>query len=251
MNDGEFDRAEFDGAEFDRALIGAAFALAGEKGWAAVTVPEAARRAELSLAKARERFPNRTLVLLKFGRIADQAALADPPKEGSVRDRLFYLLMQRIDVFQAHREGVLALLRALPSQPDTGLVLACATRRSMAWLLEAAGVSSRGMRGMVRVKGLVAIWLWTVRAWQSDETADLSGTMSALDSALRRAERFAGWMGGGIAAAEPTSEPAEAGGDEILAGEPPAPESPPPPMPPSVPPPPPMPPTSLPPEPLA
>ena len=239
-----------DDAEFDRALIAAAFALAGEGGWRRVTPAEAARRADLPLARARERFPGRPAILLRFGRMADQAALGDPPREGTVRDRLFYLLMQRLDVMQSHREGVLALLRALPSDPATAVLLGCATRRSMRWLLEAAGVSARGVRGQIRVKGLVGVWLWAMRAWQGDETADLSATMSAVDTALQRVERVAGWLGGGPRAT-PTA------GDEIPPGEPPVPEPPSPELPPPTVPPvapisPPMPPAMpLPPEPLS
>ncbi len=41
-------------AEFDKALLRAAFALAGAAGWDAVTVAEAARSANLDLARARE-----------------------------------------------------------------------------------------------------------------------------------------------------------------------------------------------------
>ncbi len=239
-----------DDAEFDKSLIAAAFALASERGWQRVNVAEAATRAGVSLARARERFPGRAAILLRFGRLADQAALVEPPREGTVRDRLFYLLMQRIDTLQTHREGLLALLQALPREPEMAMLLACATRRSMRWMLQAAGVATHGLRGELRVKGLVGVWLWGVRAWHSDATADMSHTMAALDSALGRVERLAGWFGG---AAPPTPPSA---GDEIPPGEPPSPESPSPPVaaePPEGPQtPPPMPPTMpLPPEPLA
>ena len=79
--------------------------------------------------------------------------------------------MRRIDAHQAHRPGVLALLRALPAEPPIALMLALATRRSMRWMLQAAGVlPTSGVRGELRVKGLVAVWLWTIRAWRSDES---------------------------------------------------------------------------------
>lgn len=195
-----------DDAEFDRALIAAAFQAAAEKGWRSVSVAAAARAAGLPLARARERFPGRVAVLLRFGRLADQAALAEVPSEGPVRDRLFGLLMRRIDALQVHRSGVLALLRALPSEPPIALLLALATRRSMRWMAEAAGVSTRGIHGELRVKGLLAVWLWTIRAWRSDDTEDLSGTMAALDTALRRAESAAEWLGGRARPAEPPPE---------------------------------------------
>ncbi len=220
-------------ADFDKALIGAAFTLAGERGWGDVSVALAARRAGLSLARARERFPGRGAILLRFGRMADQTALADPPAEGTVRDRLFYLLMQRIDVLQTHRAGVLALMRRLPFDPGTTLLLDCATRRSMAWFLEAAGVSTAGLRGDLRVRGLVGVWVWAIRAWRADETDDMSATMSAVDEALRRAERLVSWIGGGarVAAPTPPSEVPDVPPEAGLADEPPAPESPPPPFP--------------------
>ena len=65
----------------------------------------------------------------------------------------------------------------------------------MRWMLEAAGIPTRGVRGELRVKGLVAVWLWTIRAWRADDSEDLSATMAALDAALRRAEQAAEWLG--------------------------------------------------------
>ncbi len=180
------------------ALIASAFHLAAERGWAQVSVAAAARAAELPLDRARERFPARPMVLLRFGRMADQMALAGAPAEGPVRDRLFDLLMRRFDALQAQRAGVLALLRTLPADPPTALLLALATRRSMRWMLEAADVNTRGVRGELRVRGLMGVWLWTVRTWERDDSADLSTTMAALDTALQRAERAAGWLGGGM-----------------------------------------------------
>jgi hypothetical protein len=74
-------------------------------------------------------------------------------------------------------------------------------------MLEAAGVSIAGVRGDLRVRGLVAVWLWTVRAWHADETEDLAPTMAALDAALRRAERAAEWLGHRSRATEAPGEP--------------------------------------------
>ncbi len=181
---------------FDTALITAAFRLAGESGWRKLNVPDAARAAGLSLAEARGRFPSRGSILLRFGVLADQAALLDAPSEGPVRDRLFDLLMRRFDALQAHRSGIKALLRALPTDPAAALLLACASKRSMRWMLQAAGVSATGPRGELQVRGLFAVWLWGVRAWDKDESEDLSGTMAAVDTALQRAEQAASWLHG-------------------------------------------------------
>ncbi len=206
--------------EFDSALVAAAFRIAADDGWPRVSVPAACRSAGLSLAEARARFPGRTAILLRFGRLADQAALADAPAEGPVRDRLFDLLMRRFDALNAHRDGIKALLRALPGDPPTALMLACATRNSMRWMLQAAGASATGLRGELQVKGLVAVWLWGLRAWEKDETDDLSHTMAAVDTALGRAERMASWMCGSRASAPPPP-PVSAGAGELDPSDPP------------------------------
>ncbi|MCW3476022.1 TetR family transcriptional regulator [Limobrevibacterium gyesilva] len=183
-----------DDTEFDRALIAAAFEVAAQRGWHRMRVADAARHAALPLDRARARFPGRGVVLIRFGRLADQNALAGVIAEGPVRDRLFDILMRRIDVLQAHRPGVLALLQALPCDPPLALMLAAANLCSMGWMLDGAGIPATGPRGRLRTKGLLGVWLWTVRAWRHDESLDLAATMAALDHALARAEHAESWL---------------------------------------------------------
>jgi hypothetical protein len=183
-----------DDPEFDRALTTAAFSQIAGIGWRQLDLAGAARAAGLDVARTRARFPGRCALLLRFGRLADQAALAGVQIEGPVRDRLFDMLMRRIDALQAHRAGVIALLRALPSDPPAALLLGAASLRSMAWMLRGAGASATPPLGLLRAKALLAVWLWTVRAWQRDTSEDLSATMAALDQALSRAERAESWL---------------------------------------------------------
>ncbi len=204
-------------SDFDSELIAAALTIAGEKGWTHVSAAAAARAAGLPLTTARVRFPTRYRILLRLGELADQAVLTDAPQEGTVRDRLFDLLMRRYDAFQAYRPGIVAIMRALPCDPPTALLLTCATRRSMRWLLNAAGVETFGLLGELKVRGLMGVWLWGLRAWEKDDSEDLTATMAAVDTALARAERAAVWLG------EPRpkpSETAEETGDDAETGVP-------------------------------
>jgi ubiquinone biosynthesis protein COQ9 len=182
-------------SEFDAALVTAVLAQAGERGWRTVSVVEAARHAGLDLGRARQRFPSKLVALIRFGTIADQAALSGATIAGPVKDRLFDMIMRRFDVLQAHRAGVLAVLDAAALDPALGLFLGRLSARSMAWMLEGAGVSAAGLRGQLRAKGLLAVWLWAVRAWREDESVDLSATMTATDTALDRAGQVARYIG--------------------------------------------------------
>jgi hypothetical protein len=198
-----------DNREFDAALIASALSLAAESGWSAVSVVAAANAVGLPLDRARRRFPCRGAVLMRLVSLVDQTALASPLSGGTPRERLFELLMRRIDFLQRHRAGVLAVMRALPTHPAATAALGLASLGSMGWMLEAAGLSARGLRGRLRKRGLLGIWLWTLRAWRHDESEDLATVMATLDQALARAEQLAGWLGGqrgGPAAAEAAEE---------------------------------------------
>lgn len=181
-------------AEFDAALVTAALTIAGNEGWLRTTVPAAAQAAGLPLPQARGRFRGRLSILQRFSQMVDQAALTGVVADGSIRDRLFDLLMRRFDALQANRLGVLAILRALPRTPETALLLACETRNSMRWMLQTAGVTTDGLRGALRIRGLMVVWLYAMRAWERDESADLSTTMAAVDTALQRAEATVKWL---------------------------------------------------------
>lgn len=174
-------------SEFDAAVVAAVFAQAGERGWHRVSIVEAVRAAGLDLARARARFPAKLFVLLRFGSLADQAALTGSVTEGPVKDRLFDMIMRRFDVLQAHRAGVRAVFDAAKFDPPLALILARLNTSSMSWLLEGAGISASGLRGLLRTKGLLGVWLYGMRAWAEDESADLAHTMTAVDKALDRA----------------------------------------------------------------
>lgn len=186
-----------DDRAFDETVLASAFTEIAARGWAAFRLADAARAAGLPLARVRERFPTRDTVLLKLGQFADEAALADAEAGelaggpiSTARERLFDMIMRRLDVLQQHRDGVVALLDALPVAPRTVLLLGVATEASIRWLGEAAGLSFDGFRGAFRLPGLVGVWLASVQAWRRDETADLASTMAALDRALDRLARF-------------------------------------------------------------
>ena len=201
-----------DDSDLDRALLGGLFEQAALQGWPNASVASAARDAGLPLDRVRARFPSKGAALLRFGLLADQAALGSGTPDETPRERLFDMVMRRYDSLQQHRDGVLALLRVLPGDPGTSALLYTATLRSMAWLLDAAGVPTGGLAGQLRIHGLLAIWLRGLRAWQDDDTGDLSATMAVVDKSLDQALRAEGWLPFGSGSAAEAAEVFEAEG---------------------------------------
>jgi AcrR family transcriptional regulator len=175
-----------------RHVIEATLKLAAEKGWRDLALADIAAASGLSLAELYALFPSRQAILDSYSRAIDAEVLAEAEApEGSARDRLFDVLMRRLDKLEPHKA---ALERISEDTLRDPLAAACSLvrlRRSMAAMLEAAGISAGGLRGTLRSKGLSAVFLAALRAWFRDDTADKSKTMATLDRALGRAERFA------------------------------------------------------------
>ena len=172
-------------------IIEAALALAARRGWKAVALRDVAAEAGLPLSTVHRRTPSREAILEALIARVDQTVLAGPKPDqaGGARDRLFEVLMRRLDALAPHKAGVRAIVHDLAANPLAALRFAPRMAGSMAWMLEAAGVDSGGWRGRLRAGGLAIVYLATVRVWLGDESADGSKTMATLDQALRRGER--------------------------------------------------------------
>lgn len=182
-------------ADIPQHLIDTAFRLAEERGWADLSLADIAREAKLPLSKVYPVFHSKAALLDGFTRMIDAAVLAEGEDDFDTaepaRDRLFDVVMRRFDALRPYRDGLGRIAYDQARDPAALCCSLCALRRSMALMLEAAGLSSSGLRGQLRIKGLSAIYLATLRVWLRDETADLSKTMAALDGYLRRFEGLA------------------------------------------------------------
>ena len=175
-------------------ILKVAIDLAFSGAWAKISLRDIAHAADISLSELRDIFPTKSSILVAYFSDIDRRVLSQDygfESEDTPRDRLFEVLMSRFDALAPHRSAVDALMRQLPADPIGALSLAPAAMTTMAWILEAAGISATGFLGILRAKGLLAVWLATARIWLKDESPDLGPTMAALDRNLRRAERFA------------------------------------------------------------
>lgn len=176
------------------AALDAFLALIAEKGFAGVALRDVAEAAGLGLADLYRLYPNKVALVSAFMARIDAMVLAGTPSrndpEETARDRLFDVMMRRYDALRPYRKALGEIRHAGSRDPMLALAMGPALRRSMAAMLEAAAVSSEGLGGALRQNGLLAIHYAVSRIYDTDETADLSKTMAALDSRLKMAERW-------------------------------------------------------------
>ncbi len=173
-------------------VISAALDLSASEGWRSVSMAAIAAKAGLTLAQVHGAFSSKAAIVEGFlARIDAQVLAGGEVGENagdSARDRLFDVLMRRFDALNPHKAAVAAIIRDSVADPPALMAATPRFLHSMAWMLEAAGLSSAGLTGVVRTEGLALVYLNALRVWLADDTEDMAKTMAALDWGLRQAE---------------------------------------------------------------
>ena len=141
----------------DRAAD-AALALAADRPWGEITLRDIARAAEVPFAELYARAPSKSALL----------------------DRLFDVVMARVEAMEPHRFALVAIARG-----EDPITLALRFPRTARALLEAAGVDTQGWKGAARIAAMTALWSRVLQVWRDDEGA-LNRTMAEIDRRLRQ-----------------------------------------------------------------
>ncbi len=176
-------------------IIAALLALLADKPFETIGLADIAGRAGVSLAQLRDEFPSTLAIVAAHIKATDRAVLAEDLSdmaEEPERERLFDILMRRLEILAPHRDAVRSLLRSARRNPPLALALNGLALRSQQWMLTAAGIGSAGPRGMIRAQGLAALFASVLRTWVNDDDPGQARTMAALDRALGRGQRLVG-----------------------------------------------------------
>ncbi|MBM3488250.1 MAG: TetR family transcriptional regulator [Alphaproteobacteria bacterium] len=174
------------------AIVHAALALAARRPWRQVTMAEIAAEAGVGLAELHAAHPSKADILAAFMRRIDAQVLAGTDADAAgepVHDRLMDVVLRRLDALKPYKEGIRSILRDGGGDPEAALCGAVQSLRSMAWMLEAAGIATGGLAGLIRVKGLAAIYAGTLWTWFRDDSEDAARTMAYLDRRLNQGAR--------------------------------------------------------------
>ncbi len=182
----------------DRAkAIDALMDLLAERSFQDIGLAEVAGRAGLKLSQLRAEFGSTLAILAAHIKEVDRAVLAGGDSDMSeepARERLFDVLMRRLEVLTPYKDAVRSLMHSARRNPGLCLALNAMALRSQAWMLEAAGIGASGPRGALRAQGAALMFARVLAVWVDDEEPGLDRTMAVLDRALASAERWAGFL---------------------------------------------------------
>ena len=187
--------------DLNKNIISAALECAATDGWGKCSMADIADHAGISEDELRIIFPEKQDILAAFSRMVDEQVRENMSggvdAELTHRDILFDVMMERFDILNDYRDGLIAVLEAVKCDPKMAVGGIPQIGRSMADMLSVAEIDASGLFGAMKATGLMAVYFDTLRTWKNDDSPDMGKTMAALDKNLERAESVAGIFDGG------------------------------------------------------
>lgn len=180
--------------------VDALMALLAEHSFEDIGLAEVAGRAGLKLSQLRAEFGSTLAIFAAHIKDIDRAVLAGGDAdmaEEPARERLFDVLMRRLEALAPYKEAVRSVMRSARRNPGLALALNAMAVRTQAWMLEAAGIGASGPRGALRAQGAALMFARVVNVWidEDDDEEALDRAMAALHRGLASAERWDGFVG--------------------------------------------------------
>jgi AcrR family transcriptional regulator len=177
--------------------VDALLALLTEHSFEQIGLAEVAGRAGLKLSQLRAEFGSTLAIFAAHIKDIDRAVLAGGDAdmaEEPARERLFDVLMRRLEALAPYKEAVRSVLRSARRNPGLAFALNAMAVRSQRWMLEAAGIGTSGARGALRAQGAALMFARVLNVWVDDDEPGLDRSMAALDRGLASAARWAGFL---------------------------------------------------------
>jgi AcrR family transcriptional regulator len=176
-------------------IVAALMELLAEKALEQISLGDVARAAGVTLAQLRGAFPSVPSIIGAQMKRTDQTVLASDLSdmaEEAPREKLFDVLMRRLEALTPHKAAMKSLLRSIARNPGLAMALNGPAVNSMQYMLAAAEIENAGPKGLVRAQGLALLFGRVLWVWVDDEDPGLARTMAALDRELARGGRWIG-----------------------------------------------------------
>lgn len=173
-----------------KQAVEALMRLAALRPWDEIELGDIAAESGLSLLKLRGLFPSKLAMLGGLTRMVDDAVLAEISDELAsepVKERLFDLVMRRLDALAPYKTALRRIIPVLRRDPLTLAALNRGAVNSWRYMLASAGIPTEDALGALRVQGAVLLMARVADVWLEDDEPDLSKTMARLDRELKSA----------------------------------------------------------------
>jgi len=174
--------------ELEKKIARKTLEILNKKSWNALSLDKALKNNKNKKINIRSKFD----LLKNINRYVDDMLIYKMRslEKSSTKDMLFEVLMARFDILQLYRKSFFEIYKVLKKNPQYFFKLLPSFLESMIITAELSKYNVNGLKGTIKLKGLMLLYFMTFFQWLDDKNSSLEKTMSALDKYLDQSEKF-------------------------------------------------------------
>ena len=160
-----------------------------KKSWNSIKLEEICKKSKINKKKLQRKIDSKLDLLSNINRYFD-LQLTNTSKtvdQSSHKDMIFELMMLRFDILQNYRKSIIRIFNAFKRKPQELLLLLPSFIESMVVITRMAKIPISGLKGNLKIKGLLVIYFLSFLVWTKDNCESLEKTMKSLDNYLNNA----------------------------------------------------------------
>ena len=163
-----------------------------KKSWYSIDIDQVYNKTKINKKNLQNKISNKRDLLQNINHYFDFKLrnTADLVDQSSHKDMIFEVIMMRFDILQIYRKSIIKIFEFFKKRPQELAFLLPSLIESMITMASLAKIPIGGIRGNLKVKGLLVIYLSSFLVWIKDNSESLEKTMTSLDNHLERAGKL-------------------------------------------------------------
>jgi len=161
--------------------------LLSKKSWNSLLIKEVKQKSKIKIFD--NEIKNKRALLSNINAYFDYLLSIDAKdiEQSNCKDMIFEIMMMRFDILQNNRIALQTIFNSFKLKPQELIFLLPYLLDSMVSMANYANISVKGLKGQLRLKGILIIYCSTFLIWMKDESNSLEKTMTSLDRNLDKA----------------------------------------------------------------
>ena len=164
--------------------------ILNKKSWNSIKLEEICKKSKINKKKLQRKIDSKLDLLSNINRYFDLQLTntSETVDQSSHKDMIFELMMLRFDILQNYRKSIIKIFNVFKRKPQELLLLLPSFIESMVVITKMAKIPISGLKGNLKIKGLLVIYFLSFLVWTKDNCESLEKTMKSLDNYLNNAD---------------------------------------------------------------
>ena len=158
--------------------------------WQSISIDMICKKLKLNKKRISRNFQNKDDLLKNINKYFDDFILIETKllEKSTPRDMIFEIFMLRYDLLNQYRKSILKIFKVFKNYPKNFILLLPSFIESIEMMAKYANIETKGLIGVLKLKGLLIIYFSTFLIWLNDESDSLERTMTGLDNYFNQIE---------------------------------------------------------------